>query len=425
MKVLYLTSFVLGDAGANAADIFPRLAVQNPEIEQVYVADFPRNKHHIEVRQGARYLRLEWRRTWLRHAARIARKCRSEKIDVIHVFYRQQNAVLLILIRIWLFLLGARTKVLMDHRSVNLAKGWRARRKRALNMAMQTCAHALAGNPWAVETNHIRTFRPKHLIDLGYDNLPNGAAHTPAPPATDVVFWFIGTLKPRNRQSEFLLKVFAAVEKQATSYGKQAKFHVAGPARADQIATLKALSNVTYHGKLPRSDLYRKLLEHPGIGLAYMNHSFHEYAPSLKFAEYAIMRYDILASDTLGLKTQAGRMNLPGRVRFLPERVDAWADAVREMAQSYQGLAPPWDDAPHWSYPSIFARQVLPLYRDLSGHGTALEQEIGFPHIRQGQPFDQQHIAVSEIDPQSGSDIGGHLGHLRETGKATAFAKAD
>ena len=72
MKVLYLTSFVLGDSGANAADIFPRLAVRSPEIEAVYVADFPKNKYHIEHRQGAQYLRLEWNRTWFRHAARIA-----------------------------------------------------------------------------------------------------------------------------------------------------------------------------------------------------------------------------------------------------------------------------------------------------------------------------------------------------------------
>lgn len=425
MKVLYLTSFVLGDAGANAADIFPRLAVQSDEIDQVYVADFPRNKYHVEARQGACYLRLEWNRTWLRHAARIARKCRQEDIDIIHVFYRQQNAVLLILIRIWLLLLGARTKILMDHRSVNLAKGWRARRKRVLNTAMQTCAHALAGNPWAVETNHIRIFRPKFLIDLGYDTLPDGAADAPQPALKEVVFWFIGTLKPRNRQSEFLLKVFRAVEKRDTKQGKQIRFHVAGPARTDQIAALKALSNVTYHGKLPRADLYRKLLEHPGIGLAYMNHTFHEYAPSLKFAEYAIMRYDILASNTLGLKTQANRMSLPGQVRFLPERVEAWADAVHDMAQSYQGLAPAWKDAPHWSYPSIFSRQVLPLYQKLASQTGTLEDEISFNHVRKGQSFDQQNIAVSEIDFQSRVDISGHLGHLRETRQSATFAETD
>ena len=425
MKVLYLTSYVLGDAGANAADIFPRLAAASDDIEQVYVADFPRNKFHIENRQGARFLRLEWNRTWLRYAARIARKCRQEKIDVLHVFYRQQNAVILVMIRLWLILLRAPTRIVMDHRSVNLAKGWRAQRKLWLNTVMQTCTHALAGNPWAVETNHMTLFKPKYLIDLGYDTLPDGVAQEPDAPINEVVFWFIGTLKPRNRQSEFLLSIFAATGARACQSGRTVRFHVAGPARDDQIATLEALPNVTYHGKLPRSELYQKLREKPGIGLAYMNHAFHEYAPSLKFAEYAIMRYDILASDTLGLKTQAERLQLPGRVWFLPERAEDWAEAIMRMADSYDGLAPSWDDAERWSYPSIFERQVLPLYRALASSSRALQKEISLDHLRLGQPFDQQHIAIAKVDPEPRRNVTGHIDNFRETPKPAALAETD
>jgi glycosyltransferase involved in cell wall biosynthesis len=399
MRVLYLTTYVLGDSGANAADIFPRLAAESPEIERVYVADFPRNKYHIEARQGARYLRLEWHRTWLRHAARIARKCKQERIDILHVFYRQQNAVLLILIRAWLLLLGAQTRIVMDHRSVNLAKGWRARRKRALNAAMQLCTHALAGNPWAVETNHWTVFRPKHLVDLGYDVLPEGVPAARMGPHHEVIFWFIGTLKPRNRQSEFLLDVFEAVAARTPCGGRRIRFHVAGPAREDQIDRLRAAPNVTYHGKLPRAELYRRLRRYPGVGLAFMNHRFHEYAPSLKFAEYAIMRYDIIASDTVGLTTQAARMNLPGQVRFVPETVADWTDAILAAAHNHAGPTPPWADAALWSYPAIFERQVLGLYRELAAPRarSGSQQEIALEQICDGQTFDKQHIAITEI----------------------------
>ncbi len=427
MRVLYLTTFVLGDPGANAADIFPRLAARSPEIDRVYVADFPRNKHHIEARQGARYLRLEWHRTWLRHAARIARKCKQERIDILHVFYRQQNAVLLILIRLWLLLLGARTRIVMDHRSVNLAKGWRARRKRALNAAMQLCTHALAGNPWAVETNHWAVFRPKYLVDLGYDVLPGGAPPAQTGAQDAVIFWFIGTLKPRNRQSEFLLDVFEAVAARAASDVRQIRFHVAGPARDDQIHRLRALPNVTYHGKLPRAQLYCRLRRHPGVGLAFMNHQYHEYAPSLKFAEYAIMRYDIIASDTVGLRTQAARMNLPGHVRFVPETRAGWAEAIVEMAACHAGPAPPWADAPLWSYPAIFERQVLALYRQMTGARPrpGSQDEIARDKLGHGEAFDQQHIAAAEIEPRPRRNIAGQRQHFGETAKAAAFAEGD
>lgn len=406
MKLLYLTTFVLGDAGANAADIFPRLAARSECVDAVYVADFPRNKHHIEARQGARYLRLEWKRSWFRHAARVARKCKQERIDIIHVFYRQQNAVLLMFIRFWLLLFGCKTQILMDHRSVNLAKGWRGRRKKWLNLAMQLCTHHLAGNPWAVETNHLTVFRPKHLIDLGYDTLPQGEAIPAKTPITEVVFWFIGTLKPRNRKSEFLLDIFQATHARASNSKRTIRFHVAGPTRDDQEKRLRSLPNVTYHGKLPRHHLYRKLRAHPGIGLAYMNHEFHEHAPSLKFAEYAIMRYGILASDTLGLITQAERMDLPTQVRFLQEDPDVWADAIIAAADDYDGLEPNWAAAPRWSYPAIFDAQVLGLYREMIRNTS--QQEITRDQIRRAQSLDQQHIPNPESQLEARRHIAGH-----------------
>jgi len=270
-----------------------------------------------------------------------------------------------------LMVFRANTKIIMDHRSVNLARGWRGRRKKALNLIMQVFTHHLAGNPWAVETNHFFVFKPKHMIDLGYDNLPEGEAREPENVDSQVNVWFIGSLKPRNRKSRFLLDIFDRVaERQsaAVAAGKRRiVMHVAGPTRPDQKAALQANPDVVYHGKLPRDELYKLLRAHPGIGLAYMNHEFHEYAPSLKFAEYAIMRYVILSSDTFGLKTQAERMNLPSPVPFIPEDAGAWADAIVNAADAYTGLEPHWDDADTWSYPDIYRRQVLGLYQKLKG----------------------------------------------------------
>lgn len=369
MRVMYVTPWVMGDAGANAADIFPRLSVASPDIDKVIVADFPKNKHHIEVRQGADYLRLEWNKTWLRYGLRIARKAKRENIDIIHVFYRQQNAVLLICIRLGLIAMGCKAKIIMDHRSVNLAKGWRRTRKMMLNWVMQRFTHHLAGNPWAVETNHWSVRKPAHIIDLGYDQLPDGEAREASNVDREVNVWFIGSLKPRNRKSEFLFEVFDRIAErhsQARIDGaRRIRIQVAGPTKPEQKRRLEANPDVVYHGRLPRAELYKLLRAKPGIGVAFMNHEYHEYAPSLKFAEYAIMRYSILSSDTLGLRTQAERMGMTDQIRFVPEKVDAWADAIIAASDAYQGLEPLWEDSETWSYPDIYRRQVLGLYQSI------------------------------------------------------------
>ena len=371
MRVLYVTSWVMGDAGANAADIFPRLSVQSPEIDQVIVADFPRNKHLIVERQGAEFLRLRKKRPTILHGIRIARKAKQDKVDVIHIFYRQQNALLLIYLRLVMMLIGCKSQIVMDHRSVNLAKGWRAKRKLALNWVMQRFTHHLAGNPWAAETNHTEIKKPHHIIDLGYDQLPEGEATEPEAIDKTVNVWFIGSLKPRNRKSQFLIDVFDRVSE--LNLGAQWRderrimIRVAGPTNNKQKKALQANPNVFYHGRLPRHELYKLLRDYPGIGLAFMNHEYHEYAPSLKFAEYAIMRYKIISAATLGLKTQAERMKMEDTIRFVDEDVEAWAQAIIETANEYQGLEPLWEDAETWSYPDIYRRQVLGLYKQLTG----------------------------------------------------------
>jgi len=380
-RILYVTAWVLGDAGANAAEIFPRLAAQHPDIDKVIVADFPKNKHHITKRLRAEYLRLEWNRSWFRHAARIALKAKRENVDVIHVFYRQQNAVLLILIRLWLIILGCNARLLMDHRSVNLARGWRRWPKLALNTLMQGCAHNLAGNPWAVETNHFGVYRPKSIIDLGYDTLPQTDLNQSQTDESAVNIWFIGSLKPRNRKSQFLIDVLDAVASSAST--RKIRIHLAGPASETQIRQLSANPLVTYHGQLKRADLYRRLQKYPGIGLAYMNMQFHAHAPSLKFAEYAIMRYKILASDTPGLRTQGARMGL-SKVVYVPETTSAWQEAITNAADAYQGPEQQWEDAALWSYPAIFDAQVVPLYQRLARNMPIGASGVELPRTKRG-----------------------------------------
>lgn len=374
LRLLYVTASVLGDAGANAAELFPQLSVSDPKIEKTFVADFPRNKTLVETIQRADFLKLRKSRSVLRHSLSIARKAKQERVDVIHVFYRQRNAVMLIFIRIFLFCLRCDARLVMDHRSVNLTKGWRLWRKLALNFVMQAFAHHLAGNPGAVETNHIWVFRDKHIIDLGYAHAPKLDRPARKPNSGPIAIWFIGSLKPRNRKSEFLLDVFDAVAAlQRWNRGPCVRLHVAGPTTRAQRHRMKANAMTDYHGVMPRADLYDTLQRHPGIGLAFMNAEFHEHAPSLKFAEYAIMRFPILASNTTGLRVQAQRMNMQG-VTFVPEDVLAWATEILSAAARYDGLQDTWADAEAWSYPQIFQRQVRPLYQ-------AIRQELHRPSL--------------------------------------------
>lgn len=371
MNVLFVTTWVLGDSGANAADIFPRLAVQNEKIGTVIVADFPRNKHHIVAHQKAEYLRLERGQPWVRYAVRIARKCRQNKIDVVHVFYRQKNALLLILLRLCLCIFSPQTQVVMDHRSVNLAKGPRKLRKMIVNQLMQFFTHHLAGNPWAVETNHWAVFRPKHVIDLGYDKLPPAGVLSPTSRVKTVDVWFIGSLKPKNRKSEFLLDIFDEISEQQSKCSDptlpKIRFRVAGPASNAQRTRMKKNPAIVYYGKLPRERLYQTMQSNRGIGLAFMNEEFHGYAPSLKFAEYAALRFQILASDTIGLRTQCGRMQLDG-LKFLPETVEDWVAAIRQATMTFNKPVPVWKNAPKWSYRHIFQTQVVGLYESITSN---------------------------------------------------------
>lgn len=368
MKIIYVTINVLGNSGANAAELFPRMAVKAPNVSDVIVADYGKNRDYIKETQFCDFLlmrRSRWGRrifTALRNGLRVARKASREGVDIIHIFYRWENVPLTVFLRIGLFFLRSKACIIIDHRSVNLARGPHAFFKKSSNLVMQIFSHHLAGNPWAVETNHFFIFKPKHIIDLGYDSLPKGKA-TELKPDQKVSIWFIGTLKPKNRKTEFLIDVFSRITDKI-GISDDFHIHIAGAAKKEQAIALSLNPNITYYGRLPRNELYEKLGANPGVGMAFMNQEFHAYAPSLKFCEYAIMRFKIVSSDTLGLRTQAKRMNLDGVV-FANEDADEWADKLIAAAKGWQGVAPKWQDGPLWSYQSIFDRQVIGLYDQL------------------------------------------------------------
>jgi len=367
MKLLYVTANVLGDDGANAAELFPRMAVLSSKISAVWVADYDKNKHRITQKQFAQFLRLRRQKEFglypaFRNALRIAKKSKDEGIDVVHIFYRQANNPLVSFLRIALIILRCHTKILVDHRSVNLARGSRGFFKKISNQFMQIFAHQLAGNPLAVETNHFFIFKPKNIIDLGYSQLPEGNA-IELPDGRPISVWFIGSMRPKNRKSEFLIDVLDELEKRFSG-DSRVVVRVAGPADQNQIHRLNQNSLVRYYGRLSRSDLYHLLRQNPGIGIAYMNEQFHWAAPSLKFCEYAIMRFKIVASNTVGLQTQAKRLKFSD-VIFAEETVVGWADKLTDAIEDWSGITPEWNNSHLWSYESIFSRQVLEIYRKL------------------------------------------------------------
>jgi len=368
MRILYVTANVLGDSGANAAEIFPKLAVNSPQLSKVIVADYLENKRLVRETQGADFLKLKNYGGGVLQAvgdaARIARKAKSENIDIIHVFYRQQNAIMIVFLRLALLLLFCRSTIIMDHRSVNLARGIPSIRKKLCNAFMQLAVHRLAGNPLAVETNHWKVWKASDIIDLGYDDLPDISSNQIRPDLPCAI-WFVGSLRPRNRKSEFLIEVFERLYQQRDALQRPIEIHVAGPARPEQQAALKANPFVSYHGNLSRRELYQYLRARPGVGVAFMNKEFHAAAPSLKFVEYAVMQYAVIASDTPGLRMQGSRMNLSDII-YVPEDQQDWADALVDRVNRWNGLVPVWQDAPLWSYGSIFERQVIALYERLA-----------------------------------------------------------
>ncbi len=255
----------------------------------------------------------------------------------------------------------------MDHRSVNLAKGRNLFFKMLQNALMQPFVHHLAGNPLATKSNHWVIYKPDKIIDLGYDTLPDVEVVKPAQSKKKNI-WFIGTMKPQNRKSEFLFEVFDELERR---FGQDAHFtiRVAGPARNDQLPYLMSNSLVEYYGLLPRHRLYDLLAKYPGIGVAYMNEAHHALAPSLKFSEYASMSYAIVASDTIGMRTQAKRMAYKN-VTFAEQTAQSWADQLERALDNWPDSFTSWETKDDWSYRSIFETQVVPLYKKLSNRRT-------------------------------------------------------
>ena len=373
MKILYVTCNVLGDSGANAAELFPKLAAESNWAKQVIVADFRKNENYVEEQQKAEFLCL-WQswpqiRESIHNARQIAWIVKHNDVNIIHIFYREQNVPLLTVLRLLILWYGCDARIIMDHRSVNLARGYRSFRKKLVNIFAMLFSHKLVGNPLAVESNHFFEIKDREIVDLGYDDtvFPNISGllspDLEAAKNKPVNVWFVGSIKPANRKSWFLIEIFRAF---SDRFGTgEVVFNIAGPANIRQIAELEAIPTVNYLGVLPRGELYAQMKDKPGIGMAFMNKEFHDLAPSLKFVEYALFGYKILASSTVGLKKQAERMKFEN-VHFVDETVDDWCSYISQAAKEYQASGSvAWKEGPNWSYRSIFERQVRTLYEDM------------------------------------------------------------
>ena len=365
MKILYYTLNVLGSNGANAAELFPKLAVNSDYVDHVYVADYEANKAFIQKNQCAEFLKMRRNKgAWLRNAVRIARKCSREKVDVLHFFYRQSTVLNLIVIKLFFLIYGCRTKVLLDHRSVDLSIGINSKIKKIKNFGAQLGCDMLAGNPYAVETNHFYIFKKKEVIDLGYDSLPEISEQIKYN-SKQINFWYVASLMPKNRKTEFLLDVFDEINKALTPEQRAVtKIWVAGSGSPYQVKRLNDNPIVHYFGRVDRKLLYMNMAKYPGFGIAYMNRNRHEFAPSIKFAEYAALKFQIVASSTTGLKLQALRMNI-SNVNFVEQEVDAWVKECTRLINEGYEPANLWKDQEMWSYRKIFDLQVMELYQSL------------------------------------------------------------
>ena len=373
MNILYVTRYVLGDSGANAAELFPKFAAASHWTNNVIVADFAENEKFVRDVQKAKFLCLRKGRSLIREslssAREIVRAAIDHDIDIIHVFYRERNVPLVSILRILLMWRGSKAILITDHRSVNLSRGFPSLRKKLINIASALASHQLVGNPLAVESNQFLPSRRHRIVDLGYDD--TAVASIADQLSLDLKIaavdaWFVGSLKPKNRKSWFLIEFMRTF---AELFGpNEVVFNVAGPADNEQIEALSAIPGVNYLGVLSRTELYTQMRDRPGIGLAFMNREFHDLAPSLKFVEYALFGYRVLASSTVGLRMQAARMGFDD-VTFVDESVDAWCQSIASAARDYRMRGPAnWTGGDKWSYQSIFDRQVRSLYVELKGY---------------------------------------------------------
>ena len=92
--------------------------------------------------------------------------------------------------------------------------------------------------------------------------------------------------------------------------------------------------------------------------------SRHQFAPALKFIEYAALGYYILASDTVGLRLQAKRSNYKNAV-FAKEDVEKWAQAIETHLLHKNTKAQGWYEKEAWSYPALFRNQYVKSYKEI------------------------------------------------------------
>lgn len=365
MNIMYLTANVLGDSGANAAEIFPKEAQLSSMIDNVYVADFNKNKKYITEVQHVKFLKIRYKKfsflNILKNSIRITILCKRHDITLIHCFYRSKNMHLISLIKLFLLLTNVKTKILLDHRSVNLAKGAMKIQKLLINQIFSPFIDYFSGNTFAVETNYIFCPKNKYIIDLGYDKLPK-PIRVLSNQNNHINVWYIGNLIAKNRNAEFILNIFDLLSKHV-SVNKTFTIHIAGPLSNYNKVKIYNKNSINYHGVVERSELYKLLQRFPGIGIAFMDYKNHNFAPALKLIEYSIFGFKIIASDTQGLRLQQQRARLPN-ITFVNHDLSSWVNAI--LKEIYEPAKyDTWIDSNKWSYSMIFKKQVLPIYKKI------------------------------------------------------------
>ena len=246
----------------------------------------------------------------------------------------------------------------MDHRSVNLATGVRSFVKKTFNQILIPFVHIFSGNPLAVKTNYFFNYKDKFIYDLGHNVTKKNIKDDISINYFNI--WYIGSMKPNNRNGTFLLNIFDKIS-QLNDLSLETKIHIAGTVNKKQLQRIKKNRKIVYYGKIPRNELYKLILKNRGVGVAYMNEINHQYAPAIKFVEFGALGLKILASNTFGLRLQKERTKMPN-VTFVDHDCSKWVEAIKDLNDEWDNKVLPWENKDKWSYSYLFENQVIKSY---------------------------------------------------------------
>lgn len=356
MKIMFVRKARLEAEGAAAAIYFPKvLAELGHDVMLVGLGD-PQQTALADSNVTVRCADYNW----TRHLIECAREAQP---DIIHTFIYSGCGALPILLR-----RHCDARYVLDIRSPLIRTGLAATAHRLKNIFEPmsfdvVTAHGLASAATVVGRRRAVKWVPPG-VDLSL--VPAGAETTVRAGGTQnrrLKLVYIGALN-KVRNISLLLSGLAQIR---SGISVSLDIFGLGEGESDLRAEIDSLglsSIVRMNGKLPRDELFKRLVQFDA-GLAFVPNTLFETAPPLKTIEYMACGLPVLASDTIGNRIfiEDGTTGLlfsndPHSIACAIER---FAKLQDREAMSKRAL----DIAQTFSWKEIVPQRLLPVYDEL------------------------------------------------------------